>query len=69
MASIKDWLAFQKNQKVVPVEQLTMVLNQIDTNAVALKGNNVFTITYSTLANVNLLMTTYYWQLKLPETS
>lgn len=53
MESFKVWLARDENILQIPVPVLNMVINEIDTNAVCIKGLNIYPMTYTTLSSVS----------------
>lgn len=56
MNTIKEWLSVDENRKQVPADQVHVILNEVDSNLVALKGNSIFPITYALLANVSVFV-------------
>lgn len=47
-----------ENLEIIPGDQLQLILNELDTDyPVAVKGNNIFPMTYQLLANVIMLFT------------
>lgn len=52
MKSAKEWLAVRENRQVIQSNDLTMFLNALDENTVAIKCSGVLHVTYSTCANV-----------------
>ncbi|CAL8072516.1 unnamed protein product [Orchesella dallaii] len=52
MVAIKSWLANDENRKKVPYDEMQIVLYDLLTNEVGIRGSNVFTITYSLVANI-----------------
>lgn len=49
---LKQWLSNDTFRKNVPFDTLFIVVNEIDNHVVAIKGNGIFSITYSVVANV-----------------
>ncbi|ODM93117.1 hypothetical protein Ocin01_13561 [Orchesella cincta] len=60
MDGFKIWLSKDENRKTVPLDQLNVVLNEINTATVGIRGNNMFTITYSLLWSVVGTVVTYF---------
>lgn len=56
MDSFKEWFGLERNRKNIPVEEVPFLLNEINTHAVAIKGNNIFPVTYSLAANVSIFI-------------
>lgn len=52
LASLGDWIADDKHRDTVPVRDLQYVLFELDQHTVAIKGRNIFPITYSLVGNV-----------------
>lgn len=52
---MKRWLSVPGNRKGILADQLIIVLNEMDNNYIALKGNSVYSITYTSVANVSNL--------------
>lgn len=52
MNVIKKWLAFEENIEMISLNKLAMILDDVNSNRVALKGGNMFSITYSLIGNV-----------------
>jgi len=57
MEAIKSWLTNDKNRKTVPFDEMQIVLHEQLCNTVGIRGSNVFTITYSVVANVSTYKT------------
>lgn len=53
MESFKRWLSHEDNRQDIPGDQIPFIINELDTNSVAIKGNNVFPVTYGLVANVS----------------
>lgn len=50
---MKRWLAIDENRKQIPVDELLLLLEELDSNKVAIKGRNDYpAITHSLVANV-----------------
>lgn len=61
---LKKWLSSDDNRRGISQDKLFLVVNDIDTNAVAIKGGKIFSITYSLVGNVsklNHLVPTSIW--------
>lgn len=55
MDSLKEWLSVEENRMQVELHHLQVLLNQVDTHLVSVKGSNIFPITYGVIANVSKL--------------
>lgn len=53
MSYLKTWLYCDSNRKNIPMDELYVTMNEVDSNIVAIKAGNVFSISYSLLANVS----------------
>lgn len=51
---LKQWLSNDTYRKDIPIDTLFIVVNEIDNHVIAMKGNGIFSITYSVVANVRL---------------
>lgn len=54
MDKLRLWLSRKTNQKNIPVDQFVILLNELDSKAISVKGAGIFPITYSFNANVKL---------------
>lgn len=52
MNKFKVWLDLHEETLKISTNKLCMILNDLDTNAVAIKGGNMYPITYSLAAAV-----------------
>lgn len=55
VGKLKEWLAIDENRKAIPSDLLLVIINELDTNMVAVKASGVFPITYSLAASVSLI--------------
>ncbi len=55
------WLSEEGNRKQVPYDQLVVILNEVDTHVIAVKGNGVFPVTYGLAANVSYIIFITHW--------
>lgn len=53
MTGFKKWLHIIKNRKCFESDKLVIFLDDVNSNSVAIKGGNVFSITYGLLGNVS----------------
>lgn len=53
MVGLKRWLFRDDNRKCFDSEKLAMFMDDVNSHSVAIKGGNVFAITYALLGNVN----------------
>lgn len=53
MGAVKTWLADDENRKNVPVDEIQIVLHEAAEKDIGIRGNNVFTITYSSVFSVS----------------
>lgn len=54
MSVLKTWLSVDENRRDVPLDELQLVLQELALkDDVGIRGSNVFTITYSLVANVS----------------
>jgi len=56
MTTFKEWLSVDENRVGIPSDQLSFIINELDTNVVAIKGSNIFPLTYGLAANVSKLL-------------
>lgn len=54
MSSLKTWLRKKDNRKQLSLDDLTVMINDVDNNHVAIKAGNIFPITYSQVATVTV---------------
>lgn len=54
MDTLKVWLTRMENRKNIPVDQLVVFFNQLDSKAVSIKGAGIFPVTYSFVASVSI---------------
>lgn len=52
MAKFNVWLSDEGNIRQVSSKELHTLYNELNTQVVAIKGNGVFTLTYSVVASV-----------------
>lgn len=55
MNRLKEWLGREENRGEVPQDCLMIVLNEVDSNLVAVRGSDIFPVTYTLVANVSQL--------------
>ncbi|CAL8072528.1 unnamed protein product [Orchesella dallaii] len=60
MESIKHWLADDENRKTVPSDQMEIVLHEMLAKDIGIRGNNIFTLTYSIAATFIGTIVTYF---------
>lgn len=48
----KDWITIDGNREGVPQAEWQLVLMELQTNAIGIKGSNMFTITYGFVGTV-----------------
>ncbi len=53
MNRLKEWLGQEENRAEVPQDCLMMILNEVDSGLVAVRGNDIFPVTYTLVANVS----------------
>lgn len=53
MKRVKTWLSEESNRNQVRHDQLVIILNEVDTHSISVKGNGVFPVTYGLVANVS----------------
>ncbi len=53
MESIKIWLSIDENRKVVPIDQVNIILHEMVAKDVGIRGGDIFTITYPIVATVS----------------
>ncbi len=53
ISGFKEWLSVDENRVGIPPDQLSFIVNELDTNVVAVKGSNIFPVTYALAANVS----------------
>lgn len=64
MQALKDWLVFavlnpagrqlfQRKELAIPLEEIHIYINDLASDVISMKGSDVFSITYSLLANVS----------------
>ncbi|CAL8110853.1 unnamed protein product [Orchesella dallaii] len=51
MDSLKGWLSNDENRRNVPLDELNVVLHELQTTVIGIRGSNIFTITYSLVWN------------------
>lgn len=49
---LKKWLGQDENRIDIPIDQLQVVIEELRSHDVGIRGSNTFTITYSLLWNV-----------------
>ncbi len=49
------WLQQAENRKTVPSDELKAVKDELQRNAVGIRGSDIFTITYSVMWNVSTI--------------
>lgn len=54
MATVKEWLEIPENVENTHPNKLSLILDNLNTDNVAVKGNNIFSITYSFLGSVSI---------------
>ncbi|CAL8126862.1 unnamed protein product [Orchesella dallaii] len=60
---LETWLseyADDESKSNVPFHRLTVILNELSTNTIGISGWNVFTVTYSVVANMTSVLITYF---------
>lgn len=50
--SLINWLRIPSNRRQAKEDEILLILHDLDSNAVAIKGSNVFPITFSLIAQV-----------------
>lgn len=61
MGTLKTWLGEDENRKKASSgNNLIVLLNDLDSHTVGIRGNNVFPITYSLVANVGVLNNIFF---------
>lgn len=53
MEAVETWLADDENRKNVPIDEMQIVLHETAEKVIGIRGNNVFTITYSSVFTVS----------------
>lgn len=53
MSTFKAWLTKEENRKTVAPKDMSLTVNELENNEVAVKASNVFSISYSMLAGVS----------------
>lgn len=53
ISGFKEWLSVDENRVGIPPDQLSFIVNELDTNVVAIKGSNIFPVTHALAANVS----------------
>lgn len=53
MTAFKKWILEDENREIIPPEMVPVLINELDTNVVALKGSSVFPVTLGLVANVS----------------
>lgn len=63
MGMLKRWMTRPENREgVIENDDLIVILNEIDSNFVSIRGNPAFPITYSVLATVKFLKQNYLFK-------
>lgn len=52
MQVFKNWLSISENRSSIQSDQLSFIVNELDTNRIAIRASNRFAITYGLLAQV-----------------
>lgn len=52
MCSLKVWISKPHNRKQVGLDELQIVLDEVNSNAVGIKASGIMTVTYGVVANV-----------------
>lgn len=52
MNCFKEWLSLEENRRNIAMDHLYIVINELDTHVVSMKGSNIFPVTYSLAAKV-----------------
>lgn len=62
MCQFKVWVGNQENRSLLGIDsdQLTILLNEMDSSVVSIKASGIFPITYGLLVNVSLSNETYW---------
>ncbi|CAL8072398.1 unnamed protein product [Orchesella dallaii] len=60
MESFKVWLSNDGNRKHAPYDQMFIVLNDVNTATIGIRGSNIFTISHSLLWNVLTSVVTFF---------
>lgn len=47
------WLALKSSRESLPLDELHLLLDEINSNVIGIKGSGVITITYGVVANVS----------------
>lgn len=50
--SMKEWLSYNTNVDLIPQDMLQVMWQELETNQVAIRGSNVYPVTYSLVSNV-----------------
>lgn len=48
---MKEWAL--QNRKIIPADDLTVIIVEVENHAVSIKAGNIFPVTYSLLVNVS----------------
>lgn len=54
VSSVRDWLEVDINRKSVPVDELQLILNELQTKKIGIHGGNLFTVSYSLIGTVSV---------------
>lgn len=60
MNVMKEWLALDRIKGNIPIDQLRIYLNDLEMRVVAVKGSNIFSLTFSVIAQIVALTVTYF---------
>ncbi len=52
MEKLVDWLSDDENARVIPPNQINIIIGELASRKIGIRGNNTFTITFPLLWNV-----------------
>lgn len=55
MKKFNEWLSVEEHYRHISPVEIQVLFNEIATHEVSMKGNGIFTLTYSAVASVNAL--------------
>lgn len=56
---LREWLSFSENRKLLDTDRLLFLLDELNEHSVSIKGSKAFSITYSLVGNVRILVVKY----------
>lgn len=60
MNALKEWLSDDKNQMDVPLDDLHLIVNDLDKQAVSMKASSTFPLTYTLVVNVRFSIYNFF---------